>query len=129
MDEERCWQVVDGVLVEEFPDEIICMQVDDGVFYSLRGTAVAVWRACARGVPVDALTIAVPEDQREAIAEMVEQLRNDALLTVVDGPGADLDPGEFDGADAAEWVRNAELSDLIRLDPIHDVTERGWPFA
>lgn len=117
------WIVSPLAVAEDFGDEIVCMAVDIGVFYSLRGSAAELWRACAAGVSVDRIETAL--QAHPPLRELLDSLQTDEVLT----QGEDGLDQEVTFSGAADFTRNAQFDDLIRLDPIHDVDERGWPFT
>jgi len=115
---------------EDFGDEIVVIDAASGAFYSLRGRAMSVWRACERGVEPSALDRALgalDAGERNSIAAMIAELRRAGIIveTPADGaPATDLTWGDLP---PAQFHRNDDFNDLIRLDPIHDVSDQGWP--
>jgi hypothetical protein len=123
------WQVSESALPEDFGDEIICMAVDSGVFYSMRGSAAALWRAVAAGAQQEAITEAIAAtSDAETLAALLDDLTRDGILRLVDTEAHSPPAPDLGGAGPGQYARNDQFNDLVLLDPIHDVTERGWPF-
>lgn len=100
---------------------------------------MALWPALVAGSTVADLTAAAartwsrePGDVEAGIASFLDELSADDVIVAVDEP-ADTGPAEIAAlADAYEppvVVRYTNMSDLLLLDPIHDVDEQGWPSA
>lgn len=115
---------------EDFGDEIVVIHNDSGVFYSIKGRAIAVWRALETGLDasaVDARLRAVSPEDADTVKRMIGELVSRGIAVPVAGVPA----AAFDSDDAAlgpaAFESNSDFGDLIRLDPIHDVDARGWP--
>lgn len=127
------WQHNPAVgVAEDFGDEIVLMNPDTGAFYSLRGRAAGLWRACATGAGVADTTAAIGslEAAESALLDgMLTDLRSAGILSVVDGTATagESSPPPL-GDSPATFTKNDDFNDLIRLDPIHDVDDAGWPF-
>lgn len=124
---QRCPEVAS---FEDFGDEVVVIHHESGVFYSLKGRAVAVWRALEGGV--DAACYESEVAQLEpAEAVVLRALRDDLLacgiLAVSSGEGAPLGLASVGALGTARFESNSDFDDLIRLDPIHDVGDAGWP--
>jgi len=120
------------VVHETLDGEVIAIDFDSGRYYSLRGPAEAVWSALAAGEAQTAEAVAAVVRRRHPgdgepgpVATFLDLLVEEDLL-VRRGPPAGT-PGAALGALAFE--RYADMEELILLDPVHDVSEAGWPNA
>ena len=114
---------------EDFGDEIVIIDSTSGAFYSLKGRAIPLWRACVQGLDLRHLEQALHElddVEQQVIRDMLADLRAASIL-VEQAPGTSGTLLEWGGFAAAKFERNDNFDDLIRLDPIHDVTDQGWP--
>ncbi|MBN8598227.1 MAG: PqqD family protein [Planctomycetes bacterium] len=119
-------QTVDG--------EAILIQMDSGVYFSLRGASCSAWsilsgtcsaaelaaglrRACT-GCPSAGL-------EHEA-AEFIEALKKENLLVESSGPGSEVEPVPSAYA-PLQFEKFTDMQDLLLADPIHEVSEAGWP--
>lgn len=127
-DEKRvAHQMVEG--------EVIAIDFVSGAYFSMQGTAADIWTMLANGFALDrvvAIYRALP-DAPAAVAEeiegFVEALLDARLIERSDLPASDaavLAPSTY----AYPLLEKFEdMSELITLDPVHDVGEMGWPHA
>lgn len=114
---------------EDFGDEIVIIDSVSGAFYSLKGRAIPLWRACAQGLDLSQLEHSLQEldsAEQQNIRAMLAEL-TDASILVEQAPGAAGISLEWGGFAATKFEKNDNFDDLIRLDPIHDVSDKGWP--
>jgi hypothetical protein len=139
------------VAADTLDGEVVAINFETGSYFSLTGSAARVWAAVERHATVDD----VVEDLRRTyetdgvdlphvVAGFLDQLAGEGLVVRLAGAGADGD-GPADLAAASEAAEPggqrppfeapvlegfSDLSDLIRLDPVHEVEEGlGWPHA
>jgi Coenzyme PQQ synthesis protein D (PqqD) len=125
--------VVDG--------EVVAINLDTGSYYNISGAGVDVWAAVERaasahevaarlahrfGMPADEIAIAV--------AGFMEELLAEALIRPADAgatgaePSADDVPSDSQVAFSPPVLEKfTDMEDLLLVDPVHDVTDRGWP--
>lgn len=122
----------------EFDDEIVVINTLVGCYYSLRGAAVDVWLlaegSASRNMMVDALA-ARYDGAREEIAAAIDrclaELTRHGLICVASAADGSVSPVTRNGPRRALPEPLIEcfddLRDLLVLDPIHEVSEAGWP--
>jgi hypothetical protein len=122
--------------------EVIAVNLDTGVYYSLAGTAAEIWSTLeAGGSPAtctDALLMRY-EAQRAtveaAVAGLVEELQQEALLVPAEAPAATSAAPPALGHEPKRPFESpvihtyTDMQQLLLLDPIHEVDEAGWPHA
>lgn len=113
---------------EDFTDEIVVIDSNTGAFYSLKGRAIPLWRAWTQGLQPqrldDALAV-LEEYEQDLVRTMVQELETAGILVRDERPVQGvLDWGDFP---PASFIKSNDFDDLIRLDPIHDVSDQGWP--
>ena len=120
-----------GVIMRDFGDELVVANLDTGLFYSLGGSAIALWAWLSEGRTPDEIAAAYAGDAGApaAIEAFTEQLVAEALLrrhyeAVVPGSFEPLSPRAFD---PPVIERFDDLQGLLLVDPIHDVSDQGWP--
>ena len=126
------------VAQEDVDGEIIAIHFATGAYYSLRDTAAEIWRLAIGGAPRDAIEQACVTAGGEAARAGVQAFFKDVAECGL------LEPGMPAGAEPAGTPGEIRLSqpfatpvlekfedmaEFIKLDPIHDVTSAGWPFA
>jgi hypothetical protein len=111
-----------------------------GAYFSCVDASAVVWTLLANGatreeaVAVLVERYAVDEDEAGAAHDrLLEAGLADELLRPRDeGEGAEPELlAGFDGVEHGwgpiELEKSTEIADLILLDPVHDVTDAGWP--
>jgi len=123
-------QVVEG--------EALLIHFDSGRYYSADGSGGLILSLLERGHAVErivdglAVHAGLPrEEVGAAVRGFVRELLEENLIVPDDGARAAGDPQVGSaGAYVPPALRKyTELQDLLRLDPIHDVDDAGWPIA
>jgi coenzyme PQQ synthesis protein D (PqqD) len=134
------FRVNDAQVVHEvFDGEVLVINLDSGTYYSLLGVGASLWQWLLQGATVQAMTQVLAERHLDdaaviqaAVAEFVDKLAEQKLIVPADASnGAAFTPP---GSPAAKtrFARPVieiftDMQDLLLLDPIHEVSESGWP--
>jgi len=131
------------VIHETIDGETIVIHMGSGTYYSLVDASATVWELIDQQATVEEIADALARrydaargDIEGAVRRLVDELRQEDLVTPGAGPA-----GEVRAATSAEAVSSAprtplptlrfekhtDMQDLVRLDPVHDVGEAGWP--
>ncbi len=138
------------VIAQVIDDEVVAINLETGSYYSLRGSAAAIWSLLLQGRTVADVASrlgfryeAEPDAIRIQAERFVTELLAESLLRPAEGTG-----GSFEGVDesgggdpseaAADGVgridfdppaieRFTDMEDLLMFDPVHDVSGEGWP--
>ncbi len=127
------------VVCETFDDEVLAINLETGTYCSMPGVSAQIWNWLIGGVNVGEITHALTErhDGERAVIEnglrqfvakmMTEQL---VIADETSGEGAVIPPPA--SAPKTPFVEPVvevytDMQDLLLLDPIHEVDERGWP--
>ena len=128
------------IVHETLDGQALIMDMGVGTYFSCDGVSSEAWTALTNGAtPAELAAWLSGEygiDSASAdrdVTRFVDALVADAVVVergMLD-PAAELFPpsgasGPYEGL-AVE--RFTDLADLILLDPVHDVTEAGWPHA
>ena len=119
------------VTFESFEGELLVINLGNGNYHSLRGSAVQIWPGLAAGQNVEEIAPIWEShgDHSGAIQTFVDQLvaaeliipRGDKPIEVLSSPSA---ASEF----TTPLLENyTDMQDLLMLDPIHEVDVSGWP--
>jgi hypothetical protein len=124
---------------EVIDNEVIVIDLETGTYYNLEDTALEIWEAIQHGTTrqqlLDGFTerYSDPEPDRELVVAFVDELLTAGLVEV---ELTDTPPAGFNWTGAPPMrpfskpvLGRHTMSDLLLLDPIHDVDERGWPHA
>lgn len=118
--------------------EMILINLENGSYYSLRGSGVAILTLVDRGLGpaaiVSALQARHPADAvriESAVTLFLESLLDEGLVVGRDAAGAGDSPigddaGTGEPFDDPQWEKYTDLQDLLFLDPVHEVTDAGW---
>jgi len=131
---------------ETIDGEALIMDMLKGSYYSCEWASAYAWNALAAGtsVPETAALLAArygvdSEHAERDLDGFVEQLVRDELLVERAEPDAEqldgnafdpialdalVPPGEYTALTVEKFT---DLADVILLDPVHDVTDAGWP--
>jgi len=129
---------LDAVAHETFEEETVLINFERGTYFSLRGSAPAIWGMIQRPATLDGLlgTLAaahgaLPADAPAAVAAMLDRLCEDGCARRTDAGGPMAPPdAQAIGGDFALPVVQAfhDLQELIAIDPVHETNELvGWP--
>lgn len=130
-----------AVIYERFDDELVAINLNTGVYHSLVGTAADVFQllpeAASAQEIAEALTAkyaASSSQILDAITPFFQQLLTEELVTVVEEP-KERKPLKFStdvtGVPLVPPTLEAyrDLQSLFLLDPVHEVSDQGWPQA
>lgn len=133
------------VVAEAFDDEIVILHLESGSYYSLAQSGGVIWTLLQEGVNLPeistriAATYAISSATSEqSVQHFVEELLQEKLIIAVQAtaqssPQQGVKMGACSPAQGPQQFtaphlhKYTDMQDLLLLDPIHDVTETGWP--
>lgn len=139
MQSNRTISINDAKFVHETVDgEVIIINLESGTYYGLRGSALEVWSFLQQGLSQDALTGAVATrygvgagEVGPAVEKFIAALGEEGIVTFTEQAGGTPSAGDSAPPSAPFtppiFSKHTNMSDLLLLDPIHDVDEQGWP--
>jgi hypothetical protein len=130
IDERRfAHEAVDG--------EVIIMDVEEGTYYALGGSASQIWPVLVGGAAfqeiLDWAARRFPDASEKtpgAIETFLATLTDEGIISQQEvDPGASLAiPGPAGEPFALPtFDKYTDMQDILTLDPIHDVDDLGWP--
>ena len=123
--------------LEDFSQEIVIINTETGSYYTIGGSAVSVIRWFFLPISDDQIIQLIKDTFPNEVSEastFVDWLKLQGLIHAVEtAEQVEKEQNPSNESNAIvfnQWVysRFDDMSDLIRLDPIHDVSEKGWPF-
>jgi hypothetical protein len=127
---------IPACVAENFDGEIVALNLDTGLYFSLPGLAGAIWRDLNAGHPPEKIVteLAAANDVLgQDASRFIDSLVSYGLLRENGEADSALpEPecralarrGEFD----LSFTAHDDMKDLVMTDPIHDVDEAaGWP--
>jgi hypothetical protein len=130
------------VIHELLDGEVIVVNLDTGTYYGIPSTGAQIWSLVTQGASLDETVTALlgRHETTQAVVEpavqaFVDELVGEELLEAAaegDGPAAQPtvlpDNGEARAPfEEPKLLRYTDMQELLLLDPIHEVDERGWP--
>lgn len=126
-----------GVIAESVDGEVLIINLESGAYYSTAGTGEEIWAllssGCSVGETVEHLSQRYGAGARQSVEAAVERLAAELLAEQLLAPTtgqAAVPPAAGPATTAfADPVlsKYTDMQDLLLLDPIHEVTEEGWP--
>lgn len=125
-------QVVDEVI----DGEAVMINLVTGRYYCTNAVGALVWQGLVQGGSTDQITGALaavfsdaPADLADHVAAMLRRLEEEGLVVAGGSPAAEsVDLGAaVDAYVVPEVEVFTDLTDLLLLDPVHDVDPAGWP--
>jgi hypothetical protein len=126
------------ILAEDISGEVLAIDNRTGAYMSITGTGVPIWNLLAAGhtplATADALAAHHGADAaavRASVAAFVDRLVEARLIVAAERP--EPGPIALPAADPAVPFTEPQLDvytdmeELLLFDPIHEVTEQGWP--
>jgi hypothetical protein len=134
------------VVCETIDDEVVIVNLDKGIYYSLLKTGADVWSRIERQVDRHSLIQELAqaydgtiEEITVAVDEFIANLQQEELIVVdstaatvsidrsTETPAITTDKPRFEQPLLEKFT---DMEDLLLLDPIHEVdVEAGWPNA
>jgi len=121
---------------ELFDGELVIAHYGSGLYFSLSPVGALIWQGLRHGLSDVETAAWLSEKLSGNAAEMasasldfVGQLAAEGLIIAVDSRATS---GELPVVPAGVWQapvveRFDDLQELLLLDPVHDVSEAGWP--
>ncbi len=128
------------VVHETIDGETVIVNLENGVYYSLRNSGVDIWNLIETGANFEEITNAMiaryegsPKSIKDATHELLIALQKEGLVqvssskrTVSQEPQA-LREGGKQKYEPPLLEKYSDMQELLLLDPIHEVDEDGWP--
>jgi hypothetical protein len=133
-----------NVIAETIDGEAILVDLRTGSYYSIQGSGSTLWDGIAAGASLGRLAdevanaYSVDRDAAdEAVSSFCADLEREGLIVPLDGTADTTPEPSFDLASVSNGQvfsppiveKYTDMQDLVLLDPVHEVDERGWPHA
>lgn len=124
------------VVEESIDGEALIVNLRTGLYYSARGSGDLLWQMVLAGYTPAEAAAAISCSDRPAdtvatdVARFVEELVAEELVRPRAARAVQrIEARPVTAFEIPVLERFADLQDLLVLDPVHDVTEEGWPHA
>lgn len=137
---ERWYLNGSNIIYELMDSDIIIVNLNNGHYYSASGSALPLWAGLLKGATTAELGAqlaeiyaAKPDPAHAIAAAFIQQLQDEAIISAepytpdlaadfpANRPAGTLEPAILEVF--------SDIEELLLLDPIHEVDERGWPNA
>jgi len=125
------------VIGEAIDGEVMIINLESGIYYSLTGTAAAAWPLVASGVPAHSIAESVavacaadPGAVARDFAVFIGQLLAESIIRgadPADSNGATTPPPGAAAYTGFALNRYDDMRALLVVDPVHEVGDFGWP--
>jgi hypothetical protein len=120
---------------EDFGNEIVIINTNTGSYYTISGSSVTVLRWLFLPITIEKVKSLIEETFPNEVSDastFVEWLKLQDLIQAVENSEVTEDEQNINSESPIifnDWTysRFDDMSDLIQLDPIHDVSDKGWP--
>jgi len=128
-----------NVIHENIEGETMVLNLATGRYYGLTGVAADIFTLLTAGLPPEHVAAAVaaryegsPDAIDEGVRAFVEALREESLVVEAPGGAATGDTSLAPLPERPAFVTPiltpyTDMEQLLLLDPIHEVSESGWP--
>jgi hypothetical protein len=136
-----------GVAADILDDEVVIVNLTTGHYFSTDGAGCEVWQLLAAGIPVGEIADTLrgryvdgDDDIDTYVDHIVGKVLDMGLMVVDDGsdstPSTAPDATDVLGPASegvpfvpAMFLGFDDMENLLLLDPVHDVEDKGWPHA
>ncbi len=125
------------VITETIEGEAIMINLGTGNYYSVGGSGAEICSWLEQGAELEAIVDALAQrydadrgSVTEAVEKLLRELEGEELVVLDSGNGArrTLEGGAAAGTfEPPRLEKYTDMQDLVLLDPVHEVDERGWP--
>lgn len=127
------------VIYEEADHEVVVVNLLQGTYYYLTGTAAFIWMGLHAGLTTHQVVeqieahVVPPVPITSEVQSFIESLVSLCLVAPASALAAHAPPipsvSEYISAkyESPEIETYSDLQDILLLDPVHDVDESGWP--
>lgn len=121
-----------NVISESMEDELVVINLESGFYFSLNRSAAAIWKQVEKGFSMEDIlksrksSMKDDEEIKHSIEAFFEFMREEKLIIPAEAPGETGRPETID-YEKPEIEKFSDMQEMLLLDPIHEVSEMGWP--
>lgn len=126
------------IVSEMIDGEVIIIDMRSGIYYSLRGSAPRMWQQLEKGASVESLRQTLchhydgsDEEFDRASRDFIECLAGHGIIEPFDDAATSVASGEIPTSrtpfSPPVLETYSDVQDLLLIDPVHEVTDAGWP--
>jgi hypothetical protein len=126
-----------AVISEPMEDEVVVINLDNGCYYNLNKTAAHIWNFLDQGYSMKSIASYAKkfypgetESIRSDFETFLRRLIDEQLVREIEGRnGGEIHADGFDGRayEKPDFEKFSDMQEMLLLDPIHEVSDEGWP--
>ncbi|MCF8055643.1 MAG: PqqD family protein [Desulfocapsa sp.] len=126
-----------AVISEPMEDEVVVINLDNGCYYNLNKSAAQVWNFLDQGCSLNQIASHAAKSypgETECIGSdfqvFAQRLTDEQLVREIEGHNVGkINANGFDGQsyEKPDFDKFSDMQEMLLLDPIHEVSEEGWP--
>ena len=132
------WKVAGPHIVSEnIEEEVIVVDLVEGSYFSITGCGTEIWQLIQSGYSKDQMIEMLASHfntPAETLSQQVDQFTESLLAEslIKPQPTADVMPARPLSKQGSPFVaallrKFTDMEDVLKMDPIHDFDELGWP--
>lgn len=125
---------VPNCTAEELDGELVAINLDTGIYFSIKDDGALLWNDLADGHSVQSLTALVSDNEALAagLVDFANQLVENGLMRQVESRLPPASPARIAAVASTlsmpELESFGDMQSLLLLDPVHEVDgDAGWP--
>ncbi|NCX93542.1 MAG: PqqD family protein [Gammaproteobacteria bacterium] len=125
-----------GIIHELLDEEVILANLDNGIYYSIRGVGTVIWQMLMQGASprhianelIQHYGVSADSCEREVSQFLDTLITAELIMPAGDESLCSSHPFEFPkNYQSPIFEQYDDMKNLLMLDPIHEVDEQGWP--
>jgi hypothetical protein len=118
------------VIHQVFGSEVVVVNLETGIYYSVRGSGVDLWQAIEEGISAETVMKQFngTADPEKISAFLTELQREQLILpTAEEISAAPALPSSGKTFADPRFEKFTDMREMLLIDPIHELDENGWP--
>lgn len=130
---KKCFKTNEpNVISESMEEELVVINLESGLYFNFNRSAAAIWKQMEKGFSIEDILksrkSATKDDEEisRSIEEFFELMQEEKLIVPIECSGSAGMPETID-YEKPEMEKFSDMQEMLLLDPIHEVSEMGWP--
>jgi hypothetical protein len=128
------------VILENFDDEIVIVNLASGNYYSVDAIGAEIWTMLHNGATAAEIAVQLSREYEaaasiieQAVTEFIREALSEKLIVSDANAGARIYPLNTPAPNVRKPFASpalhkyTDMQELLLVDPIHEVDETGWP--
>lgn len=125
------------VISEPMDEDLVVINLDNGCYYSFNKTAAQLWNQLEQGFSINQaasqMALLCKSEEAQVLADFlsfVDRMLAEQLIRACEGNSKDWPPlknGQGGPFLKPSFEKYSDMQEMLLLDPIHEVSEAGWP--